>query len=1083
MVKWILRKIVGNQNQRRLRRLWPMVQEINKFEADLQTRPDDYLREKTAEWKAYLARYAEEVEYYSRRKLESLTEDEIVAILTSWADRLETLANDFSEASGQISALRNEAAKGSASSRIEAIAKVQHDYHEMREKFPPLRAAYLDKITTEALAVVKNTARRLSGTTIMVSDQPLTWEMVHFDTQLIGGMGLHKGMIAEMATGEGKTLVATLPVYLNALTGQGVHVVTVNDYLARRDSEWMGQLFRWLGLTVGCIQNNQPPHIRREQYQCDITYGTASEFGFDYLRYNVMATSVATQVQRGHYFALIDEADSVLIDEARTPLIISGPVASPMAPQFKRFQPIVQQLVKKQILHCNGFANEAKKAQEAGDWDAVGLSLFKVKLGQPRHRILQRMLEEPDVRRAVDKAELSFYQDTQKKELFALKEELYFTIDEKQHDADLSEKGREFLNPDDPQSFLLPDLAEAFSEIDGNPAFTDVQKEKAKDDLQASMDGQAQKMHSISQLLKAYCLYEKDVDYMVAENKVVILDENTGRPMPGRRWSDGLHQAVEAKENVRIDQETQTLATITIQNYFRLYEKMGGMTGTAETEAAEFHDIYHVDVLVVPTNRPIRRIDRNDRVYKSQREKLNAVVAQVKERHALGQPMLLGTASERSSEVLSKMLGREKIIHNVLNAKHHRQEAEIVARAGMKGAVTVATNMAGRGTDIKLGSGVTDLGGLLVIGTERHPSRRIDRQLRGRSARQGDPGESIFYVSFEDDLMRQYGASDRMTNLMEQLKLEEGQELEGTLLTRTIEMAQKRVEERNYLRRKWVLQYDDVMNQQRSVIYGYRNEVIQTEDPHALILEVIEEALPARIQEFLSLEDEGTATGHDALIHWINMTFPIRLTGQAAEELRGKSAEEIIPMIDQRIRATYALKMAHENPDHADELERYIILSAIDNLWREHLYAMDGLREGIGLRAQGQKDPLVEYKKEGYDMFVGLMGSIKGEILNNLFRSTTNPEGFQSFLGKISSGRSDLASLFGEQPAPQPADRIAAVNTSAPESNDLASGGSGEIELPSIQLPMRREAPKVGRNDPCSCGSGKKFKQCCGRKA
>jgi preprotein translocase subunit SecA len=1082
MVKWILRKIVGSQNTRRLRKLWPMVQEINRHEAALQNEPDEVLREKTAAWKRHLARYAEDVELFSRRKLEAMPAPELSGILATWADRFEALQEDFASAAPLASKLRSLAGSDDPAPRVAGVLESQQAYQEIREKFPALRAKYLDAICTEALAVVKNTARRLCGTTITVSDHPLTWEMVHFDVQLIGGIGLHQGMIAEMATGEGKTLVATLPVYLNALTGLGVHVVTVNDYLARRDSEWMGQLFRWLGLTVGCIQNNQAPQVRREQYQCDITYGTSSEFGFDYLRDNGMATSAATQVQRGHYYALIDEADSVLIDEARTPLIISGPVASPMTPQFKRFQPIVQQLVKKQILLCNGFANEAKAAQEAGDWDAVGLNLFKVRLGQPRHRILLRMLEEPEVRRAVDRTELSFYQDTQKKELFALKEELYFTIDEKQHEADLSEKGREFLNPDDPASFVLPDLAEAFSEIDGREDWNDEQREKAKQELQSHMEGQAQKMHCISQLVRAYCLFEKDVDYMVADNKVVILDENTGRPMPGRRWSDGLHQAVEAKENVRIDHETQTLATITIQNYFRLYEKMAGMTGTAETEAAEFHDIYHVNVLVVPTNRPVARVDRNDKVYKSQREKLNAVVELVKERHAKGQPILLGTASERSSEILSKMLSREKVVHNVLNAKHHRQEAEIVARAGLRGSVTVATNMAGRGTDIKLGPGVTDLGGLLVIGTERHPSRRIDRQLRGRSARQGDPGESVFYVSFEDDLMRQYGASDRMTKLMERLNLEEGQELEGTLLTRTIEMAQKRVEERNYLRRKWVLQYDDVMNQQRSVIYGYRNEVIHTEDPRQLVLEVIEETLPARVQEFLGMEGDAGERDFDGLLQWVNFTFPIRLVGKVAEELREKTSEEVTSFLAHRIRAAYELKMAHEDPDHAEELERFVILSAVDNLWREHLYSMDGLREGIGLRAQGQKDPLVEYKKEGYDLFVGLMGNIKGEILASLFRSTTNPQGFQSFLGKISSGRSDLESLFGQRPAtPAPAP------ASAPAHAPAASGGVSlaleDDAAPAIHLPIRREAPKVGRNDACPCGSGKKFKSCCGRKA
>ncbi|MEM0968079.1 MAG: SEC-C metal-binding domain-containing protein, partial [Verrucomicrobiota bacterium] len=841
-------------------------------------------------------------------------------------------------------------------------------------------------------------------------------------------------------------------------------------------SEWMGELFRWLGLTVGCIQNSMDPTTRREQYRRDITYGTASEFGFDYLRDNGMATRVTEQVQRGHYFALIDEADSILIDEARTPLIISGPVASPMTPQFERFKPIVSQLVKRQIALCNDFANDAKKAAEEEDYEACGLNLLRVKLGQPRHRQLLRMMEDPDIRRSMEKCELSFYQDTRKKELFELKEELYFVIDEKQHDADLTDKGRHFLNPDDPEAFILPDLATVFSEIDAREGLSDQKREEEKQNLQTQMDQQAQKMHAITQLVKGYCLFEKDVDYMVADNKVVILDENTGRPMPGRRWSDGLHQAVEAKEGVKVDQETQTLATITIQNYFRMYEKMAGMTGTAETEAAEFKDIYHVDVLIVPTNKPIARVDHNDRVFKTQREKLSAVVAHLKDAHATGQPILLGTASERSSELLSKMLKREKITHNVLNAKHHRQEAEIVARAGQQSAVTVATNMAGRGTDIKLGEGVTELGGLLVLGTERHPSRRIDRQLRGRSARQGDPGASLFYVSFEDDLMRQYGASDRMTNLMDRLNLEEGQELEGTLLTKTIEMAQKKVEERNYMRRKWVLQYDDVMNQQREVIYGYRNEVLQTEDPRALIREIIDDGIPARVLQYLGVAEDEVERDYQGLLGWARMSFPIRFPF-TAEDLQQLSHEEIEDRLKEEIHSAYNLKMEHEHPDHAEELERLIILMAIDDLWREHLYAMDGLREAIGWRAQGQKDPLVEYKKEAYSLFVDLMDSIKLEALGNLFRSTTNMEGFQAFLGKISSSKSDLADLFGGESGGQ-----VPSGPQQASQRSQATITAEEEEGPSIQLPVRRELPKVGRNEPCTCGSGKKFKQCCGRK-
>src|SRR2546422_1782462 len=717
----------------------------------------------------------------------------------------------------------------------------------------------LDEILPEAFAVVKNAARRLNDRkhSFTVCDQPMTWDMVHFDVQLVGGMVLHRGRIAEMATGEGKTLVATLSLYLNALTGRGAHLVTVNDYLARRDAEWMGALYNFLGLTVGCIQHDQPPDVRREQYAMDITYGTNSEFGFDYLRDNGMATTREQQVQRGYHYAIVDEVDSILIDEARTPLIISGP-ATISTHQYDKWKPLIEQLVRKQNMLCNRVASEAIEAFEKAEATPAkkaefmaegGLLMFRVKLGQPRNKQLLRMMEDPEKRRAIDKAELSFFQDTRKEELFALKEELFFTIDEKSNEADLSEQGRVFLNPDDPNAFVLPDLINEFTEIDLDPALSPDEKDKRKAERQQHCDTQAERIHNISQLLRAYCLFEKDVQYVVEENKVVIVDEFTGRKMPGRRWSDGLHQAVEAKEGVQIDRETQTLATITIQNYFRLYQKLAGMTGTAETEAAEFHDIYKLDVNMIPTNRPVARTDYNDRIYKTRREKYNAVIKEINDCHNKQQPVLVGAVSVEASELLSRMLKREKIPHNVLNAKFHMQEAEIVARAGQPGTVTISTNMAGRGTDIKLGSGVIELGGLMVIGTERHEARRIDRQLRGRCARQGDPGASRFYVSFEDDLMRNFGAADRMTRIMERFGLEEGQELEHRWLNKSVETAQKRVEQRNYLIRKRTLDFDDVMNMQREVVYTYRNEVIDSEDPRTLIYEVIDEAVPAKRRE------------------------------------------------------------------------------------------------------------------------------------------------------------------------------------------------------------------------------------------
>src|SRR5256712_926840 len=727
----------------------------------------------------------------------------------------------------------------------------------------------------------------------------------------------------------------------------------------------------------------------------DITYGTNSEFGFDYLRDNGMATTREQQVQRGYHYAIVDEVDSILIDEARTPLIISGP-ATISTHQYDKWKPLVEQLVRKQNMLCNRLASEAKEAFDKGEVEQGGLFMFKVKLGQPRNKQLLRMMEDPEKRRAIDKAELSFYQDTRKEELFAMKEELFFTIDEKSNEADLSEQGRIFLNPDDPNAFVLPDLINEFTEIDLDPGLSDEEKDKKKSERQQHCDEQAERIHNISNLLRAYCVFDKDVQYVVEENKVVIVDEFTGRKMPGRRWSDGLHQAVEAKEGVQIDRETQTLATITIQNYFRLYQKLAGMTGTAETEAAEFHDIYKLDVNVIPTNRPCVRKDANDKIYKTRREKYNAVINELRECHAKSQPALVGTVSVESSELLSRMLKREKIPHAVLNAKYHMQEAEIVARAGQPGTVTISTNMAGRGTDIKLGERVAERGGLYVIGTERHESRRIDRQLRGRCARQGDPGSSRFYVSFEDDLMRNFGAADRMTRIMERFGLEEGQELEHRWLNKSVETAQKRVEQRNYLIRKRTLDFDDVMNNQREVVYTYRNETIDSGEPRPLIYEVIDEAVPAKVKEYAEAEEPN----YQGLINWVNTTFPLGLTKEKSQ-FETRNVDENAQFLIAKIKDAYERKSSHEEPTAVKSLERYIILNAIDRLWQEHLYAMDALREGVYLRGYAQKDPLIEYKTEAYDMFVELMANIKNEVLHNLFRSTSNLQAFENFLATL----------------------------------------------------------------------------------
>src|SRR3954447_22693632 len=976
--------------------------------------------------------------------------------------------NEFDE---QFKSLSDDELRAKTAAWKEELAQIS----ELPEQW-----AKLDEILPEAFAVVKNAARRLTERQqeFTVCDQPMTWNMVHFDVQLVGGMTLHRGRISEMATGEGKTLVATLPLYLNALAGRGAHLVTVNDYLARRDAEWMGQLYNFLGLTCGVIQHDQPPDLRREQYAMDITYGTNSEFGFDYLRDNGMATTREQQVQRGYHFAIVDEVDSILIDEARTPLIISGPAAI-STHQYDKWKPLIEQLVRKQNMLCNRVASEAIEKFEQGDVEIGGRVMFKGKLGQPRNKQLLRMMEDPDKRRAVDKAELSFFQDTRKEELFALKEELFFTIDEKSNEADLSEQGRTYLNPDDPDAFVLPDLISDFTEIDLDPELSPEQKDQSKTARQEHCDAQGERIHNISQLLRAYCLFEKDVQYVVEENKVVIVDEYTGRKMPGRRWSDGLHQAVEAKEGVQIDRETQTLATITIQNYFRLYEKLGGMTGTAETEANEFHDIYKLDVLVIPTNRPVIRKDHNDRIYKTRREKYNAVVNEIKECHAKTQPVLVGTVSVEASELLSRMLKREKIPHNVLNAKYHMQEAEIVQRAGQAGTVTISTNMAGRGTDIKLGPGVADKGGLYVIGTERHESRRIDRQLRGRCARQGDPGGSRFYVSFEDDLMRNFGAADRMTKIMERFGLEEGQELEHPWLNKSVETAQKRVEQRNYLARKRTLDFDDVMNNQREVVYTYRNDTIDSEDPRKLIYEVIDEAVPAKVREYLGSGASGEEPNYPGLLNWVNVTFPLGLAKEKAQ-FETRSVDENAQFLIGKIKESYERKSSHEEPSAVKSLERYIILNAIDRLWQEHLYAMDALREGVYLRGYAQKDPLIEYKTEAYEMFVELMANIKNEVLNNLFRSTSNLQAFENFL-------STLPQFLLKEQAPSSATATGPVpgrhGDRPPASDGMSSNNGDGSELTLDLAPVRRDTPKVGRNEPCPCGSGKKFKNCYGRTA
>ena len=946
------------------------------------------------------------------------------------------------------------------------------------------KKAALEEILPEAFATVKNTARRMVGRKIIVCDHELTWDMVHFDVQLIGGIAIHQGRIAEMATGEGKTLVSTLPLYLNALTGRNTQLVTVNDYLARRDSEWMGYLYNFLGVSVGCIQQQMSPDMRREMYGRDITYGTASEFGFDYLRDNGMATRKEDQVQRDYWFCIVDEIDSILVDEARTPLIISGPAPIEREQPFTRLKPPVERLVNDQIRLCNKIITEAKDLLEkpnASDDDKAlaAHKMLQVKMGHPKNKQLLRLMENGEWRKRLDKTETELNSDLNKDELYKIKEELLFVIDERQHQADLTEIGRNKLRPDNPDAFVLPDLATEFSDLDKDAAFTPEQREEKKLTAQQRYADVSEEIHAISQLLRAYSLYERDVEYVVTpDGKVLIVDENTGRVMPGRRWSDGLHQAVEAKENVSIERETRTYATITIQNYFRMYEKLAGMTGTAETEATEFNDIYRLAVQVIPTNKPCIRVDRNDSIFKTRRDKYTAVVKEIEDANKRGQPVLVGTVSVESSEVLSRMLKRTGVIHTVLNAKFHQQEADIVARAGQRGAVTIATNMAGRGTDIKLGEGVRELGGLYVIGTERHESRRIDRQLRGRCSRQGDPGLTKFYLSLEDDLMRLFLQGNLASKLMEG-SMQEGEELEHPWLNRSIESAQKKVEQQNYSIRKRLLQYDDVLNQQREVVYGIRNAAIHAERPKDIIFEQIEEELHNRLEVAGFGEKAGpTQTAIEGVVGWLNAHFPISIR---VDELTGQDPNAVVTMLLDRIKQAYAVKESVEIPEALGSLERYVVINAIDHHWQEHLTEMEELRRSIGLRSSGQKDPLVEYKGEAYKYFEELMNNVRLQICTGLFRSASNLESFENMLALLSR----TARAVG--PTDLPAPSAAGAVSPAPQVSTTMTGSSAsaaepapeqEIKLPKVTI--RRETPKVGRNDPCPCGSGKKFKNCHG---
>lgn len=946
----------------------------------------------------------------------------------------------------------------------------------------------LDELMPMAFAVVKEGAKRLCNKKIEVRGHNILWEMVHFDVQLIGGYALHKRNIAEMATGEGKTLVATLPVYLNALTGRGVHVVTVNDYLAARDSEWMGALYTFLGLTVGCIQHDQSPSERREHYGRDVTYGTNSEFGFDYLRDNGMAQSAAEQVQRGHYFAIVDEVDSILIDEARTPLIISGPA---MVKQdqglYGELKPRIQDLVRQQKRLCDKCLHDVRELstglgekEDAEVEHQIGLLLYRVQQGQPKHSGLLEAKVDPANRRRLERSEMELHKDQTKKELYGQKELLFFAIDEKGHDADLTEKGRNFLSPNDADAFMMPDIVTAHHEIDSNEGLSPQQRLMEKQRVQTEAEVRAERIHVTSQLVKAYCLYERDTQYIVRDNKVVIVDENTGRPMEGRRWSDGLHQAVEAKESVKIEEETQTYATITIQNYFRLYTKLAGMTGTAETEQAEFFDIYKLGVLVIPPNRPCVRADKDDSIYLTEKVKYKAVVEEVKRIHGEGRPILVGTVAVETSEMLARLLTHARIPHSVLNAKHHESEAEIVTRAGQHRTVTIATNMAGRGTDIKLADGISRLGGLHVLGTERHESRRIDRQLRGRCARQGDPGSSHFFLSLEDNLMRLYSNSEKMTSMLQKVGMADDEEIAHPWLNRSIETAQKRVEQHHYQMRRRTLEYDDVMNKQREQLYGFRNEIINGDDVRDRMFDIVEEVVIDRVLGHIQEDfDPESGADYQGLAEWVNQTFPVGFSEGDLKASAEKASNEphegsvydglskkqfaLCQGIIGAVHDVYEIKIQTEDSEALGSAERYTILTAVDRMWREHLYAMDGLRQSVHLRSYGQKDPLVEYKTEARDMFLDLMSNINEQICRNIFLTASSLESVLKLLSSLPTQASHaMASALGLE-------------------RDMVSEANAEISDEVTRARPARSGPKVGRNDPCTCGSGKKYKKCCGR--
>ncbi len=1047
MLEKILRSLFGDKSAKEINKYTPVVDEINEIYEGLAQYSDEQLRERIAQIKVEIG-----------EKLKPLR------------DELADLGLRYREEPDEVER-----------------ARLDNDIDRTKKELKNLTKSTLDDYLPEVYAIIKDTCRRLLGHKYDVRGHEVEWNMVPFDVQLIGGIALHEGKIAEMATGEGKTLVAVLPLFLNALVGRGVHLVTVNDYLARRDSEWMGPVYNFHGLTVGCITTGLDFDERKEAYACDITYGMNSEYGFDYLRDN-MAVSSDQLVQRDFYYAIVDEVDSILIDEARTPLIISGAIA-----QDKNFyhelKPAIQQIVSMQNALVQRLMSDIRQDiddnNQNPDLERLGKNLLLVQRAAPKNKAFTKLMQEGELKKLVLDTEGSYLRD---KKLHVLDGELFYVVEEKQNSVDLTDKGREYLSKADKDLFLVESLDELLAEVDAEENLSPEQKGAKKEKITSAFMDKSERLHNINQLLRAYSLFENNVEYVILDNKVVIVDEFTGRQMPGRRFSDGLHQALEAKENVTIEAGTQTLATVTLQNYFRMYEKLAGMTGTAITEEGEFLEIYKLGVMAIPTNVPVTRIDHDDVIYLTKNEKYQAIIDEIAFWHEKKKPVLVGTVSVEVSEVISRLLRRKGIPHNVLNAKYHEKEAEIISDAGHPGAVTIATNMAGRGTDIKLGKGVvsqaseeyrglsrnvTDdnpyglpLDGLHVIGSERHESRRIDRQLRGRAGRQGDPGTSRFYLSLEDDLMRLFG-SDRMAPMMIKMGIKPGDAIRHPWMTKAVERAQKRVEEHNFEIRKNLIKYDEVMNQQREVIYSYRRSVLKGYSMKNEILEMVEDTVQNLVQQTIPEQTYPEDWNLERICHWFKTGFNVIIT---PEQLQSDHMTKSIltDELQEIALKAYAEKEKRVGEEMMRDIERRSLLEVVDSEWRDHLHEMDLLKDGIYLRSYANKDPLIEYKKESFDLFQSLITRIQENVAKKVFTTyILSREQLQSMLQNANMSHSELNAYLHAQ---EMMEQNAMEHPMPPE----AMGDAPKQRPVSVQ-------PKVGRNDPCPCGSGKKYKKCCGK--